>query len=570
MRGIVGLTLTGIGAFFIALALLLRFFVAGQAIKFPLDQFSTTTFTGNNVSYFYFKQLIDVTGVKAQETEFFEGDVEAGSSSTAVWEEATSIQDETNFRTISSTARRSAFNRTTGALVNCCGEFVGGSTSVNQSGQGFLWPIGTQKQTYDVFDPATLQPEPFRYTGTATVDGRLTDEFVEQVSNQQIGTRSVPAFLVGGSANSKAIVSVPEFLSETTTVWVDPGSGIPVYEIQNQTQTIQSGGTVQLVLFQGTLTETPASAASAAATASSFDLRKELLKDILPLVSLLLGLAMLIAGVVLTGRRLQGERPDYEGEEAAGLPQYAENGYYQPGLMENGYRPELPAASYQPALPQAGPRWQAQGGYPPGQAETGYGPGQADAGYPPVQQEAGYQPGQPEEVGFWPGFPGTGYPAGQPEAGYPPAPPAAGYQSGQYQQAGYQQGQFQADDYQSGQFQQPSYQPQAPQNGYQAQAPQNGYQPQAPQNGYQAGPVRDDGYWNGSAATGYPVGPPETDYPTEPPQDVYQTEQFPEVNGTPEYPGRVSDGIPRILEPRPEQPRVGRHSRGGRDRAPGG
>lgn len=543
MRGIVGLTLTGVGAFFIALALLLRFFVAGQAIKFPLDQFSTTTFTGSNVSYFYFKQLVDVTGVKAQETQFFEGDVEAGSSSTAVWEEATSVQDETNFRTISSTARRSAFNRTTGALVNCCGEFVGGSTSVNQSGQGFLWPIGTQKQTYDVFDPTTLRPEPFRYTGTATVEGRLTDEFVEQVSNQQFGTRSVPAFLVGGSPNSKAIVSVPEFISETTTVWVDPGSGMPVYEIQNQTQTIQSGGTVQLVLFQGTLSETPASASAAAATAGSFDLRKELLKDILPLISLLLGLAMLIAGVVLSGRRQQDERLDYESEEAAGLPQYAENGYYQSGLPGNGYQQALPAASYQPALPEARAGWQQEAGYPPGQPDTGY------------------QQGQPEEAGFWPGFPGTGYPPERPAASYPPAMPANGYQSGQFQQPGYQQGQFQQDDYQSGQFQQPSYQP---------QAPQNGYQPQAPQNGHQAAPASDDAYWNGYPANGIPVGPPGTDYPTGPPQDVYQTEQFPEVNGTPEFPGRGRDGDPRILEPRPEQPRVGRHSRGGRDRAPGG
>jgi hypothetical protein len=552
MRGIVGLTLTGIGAFFVALALLLRFFVAGQAIKFPLDQFSTTTFTGNNVSYFYFKQLVDVTGVKAQETQFFEGDVEAGSSSTAVWEEATSVQDETNFRTISSTARRSAFNRTTGALVNCCGEFVGGSTSVNQSGQGFLWPIGTQKQTYDVFDPTTLRPEPFRYTGTATVEGRLTDEFVEQVSNQQIGTRSVPAFLVGGSPNSKAIVSVPEFISETTTVWVDPGSGMPVYEIQTQTQTIQSGGTVQLVLFQGTLTETPASASSAAATAGSFDLRKELLKDILPLISLLLGLAMLIAGVVLTGRRQRGELSGYESEEPAGLPQYAENGYYQPGLLDNGYQEALPAASYQPALPEARPRWQQEAGYPPVQPDAGYQRGQLDAGYPPEQQEAGYQQGPAEEAGFWPGFPGTGYPPERPSAGYPPAMPAGGYQSGPFQQPGYQQGQFHAGDYQSGQFQQASYQPQAPQNGYQAE------------------PASDDGYWNGYPASGIPVGPPETDYPTGPPQDVYQTEQFPEVNGTPQFPGRGSDGDPRILEPRPEQPRVGRHSRGGRDRAPGG
>ncbi len=563
MRGIVALTLTGLGAFFVALAALLHFFVAGQAVKFPLNQFNQTTFSGSDVSYFYLKQLDDVTDVKVQATQFLEGDVEAGSSSTAVWEESTTIQDLTNFRNINSTARRSAFNRTTGALVNCCGEFVGGNTSVNQSGQGFMWPIGTQKQTYDVFDPITLHPEPFVYTGTSNVDGRLTYEFVEKVANQQFGTRTLPAFLVGGSGQST--VSAPEFVSETTTVFVDPGSGIPVYEVQSQTQTIQSAGTIQLVLYQGTLTETPASASAAVAMAASFDLRKQLLQDILPLVSVLVGLAMLIVGIALTGRRRGAELSGYESEASAGLPQGYVESDYPPGLLDNVFPQRHAVAGNPPAPPQNGARW--------------------------LPEAAGYQQGEAAEASSWPGYSGNGHQAEYPETG-PLALPAngyhqqeqfqqPGYQSGQFQQPGYQSGQFQQGDYQSGQFQQGDYRSgQFQQGDYQSgqfqqpdydsgQFRQPNHQSPVPQNGYEPGQAQGNGYWTGFGDNGYAAEPPETDYPTGPPQDVYQTDQFPEVNGTPEFPGRGSDGDPWILEPRPEQPRVGRHSRGGRDGAPG-
>ena len=43
MRRVLGLTLTGLGAFFLALALLLRFYLPGQVIKFPLNEYVVST-----------------------------------------------------------------------------------------------------------------------------------------------------------------------------------------------------------------------------------------------------------------------------------------------------------------------------------------------------------------------------------------------------------------------------------------------------------------------------------------------------------------------------------------------
>ena len=55
-----------------------------------------------------------------------------------------------------------AFDRRTAQLVNCCGASLNGDTSVRQSGLvGYVFPIGTQKQTYQVYDTTLKRPMPF-------------------------------------------------------------------------------------------------------------------------------------------------------------------------------------------------------------------------------------------------------------------------------------------------------------------------------------------------------------------------------------------------------------------------
>ena len=116
MRRVVGLTLTGLGAFFVAAALLLRFYVADQVIKFPLNEYVVLTFTGNGLSYFSVAQLKEVSGVSMRATSTFRGDVKAGSSSVAVWDNFTALEDVTNHQPIEYSSQRAAFDRRTGAL----------------------------------------------------------------------------------------------------------------------------------------------------------------------------------------------------------------------------------------------------------------------------------------------------------------------------------------------------------------------------------------------------------------------------------------------------------------------
>jgi len=159
MRRIVGLALVGLGAFLLVAALLTRTYVAGQLVKFPLNTYVKTTLIGKDVSYFSPKLVRPVTGATMQVTDTVKGDGAAGSSSTAVWDEFTYLYDRTNHAEFSYTTRRAAFDRRTAVLVDCCGANIGGNSSIRQTGlSGYVWPIGTQKQTYDVFDTTLLKP----------------------------------------------------------------------------------------------------------------------------------------------------------------------------------------------------------------------------------------------------------------------------------------------------------------------------------------------------------------------------------------------------------------------------
>ena len=105
MRRVVWSVLTGLGIFLIVLALLSRFFIPAQAVKFPLNEFTKTTMQATNASYFSPKFVNEESGVTLQATTTTKGDVAAaksvGSSNMAVWQTYTAIEDITHHTAVS-------------------------------------------------------------------------------------------------------------------------------------------------------------------------------------------------------------------------------------------------------------------------------------------------------------------------------------------------------------------------------------------------------------------------------------------------------------------------------------
>jgi hypothetical protein len=320
MRRTVGVTLTGLGAFLLVLALMSYFFLPGQIIKFPLNEYTVSQLVGTNVTYFSPASLSEVNGATVRVTATTQGNVSGGTASTAIWTTQTGIFDITHGGNpgvaISYPTETFAFNRRTGVLDNCCGALVGTSRP-HFGGQGYVWPIGTQKKNYQIFDTTLLKPEPAVFSGTATIDGLNTYIFVEHVTHQQYGTELVPGSFVGVSQSE---VTWPEDLTATNTYYVDPGTGSPVKEIQQQSETLvnPATGATALTLFNGTLTSTPGTVQAAVNTASSSDTEISIVQSIGPLIAGLVAIVLLVLGVVLM---VNSEGPDdyeYEDDEAVG------------------------------------------------------------------------------------------------------------------------------------------------------------------------------------------------------------------------------------------------------------
>jgi hypothetical protein len=307
MRRIVGLALVGLGAFLLVAALLARTYVAGQLVKFPLNTYVKTTLVGRDVSYFSPKLVRPVSGAMMQVTDTVKGDAAAGNSSTAVWNEFTYLYDRTNHAAFSYTTRRAAFDRRTAVLVDCCGANIGGNSQIRQTGlSGYVWPIGSQKRTYMVFDTTLLRPMPFRYAGTGTIHGIRVYRFVEKVPPTQSGTQQVPGSLIGSSQN---LVTLPEYYTTITTYWVDPQTGGVLdstsYSKQYLVNTVNGK---DLILFNGNLVMTPASVTTAVNLDATGRTELAWFELFGPLIAVLVGIVALVAGIVLVRRR--GDRPE--------------------------------------------------------------------------------------------------------------------------------------------------------------------------------------------------------------------------------------------------------------------
>jgi len=303
MRGTIGLILAGLGAFLILVAILLPTYVVGQVVKFPLNEYETATLQATNASYFSAASLSEKTGVTMEATYTIKGDASKGNSSTAVWNEYSYVYDVTNHQPVQQMSRTFAFDRRTGELVDCCGASVNGDTSVHQTGLvGYVFPIGTQQQTYQVFDTTLKKTMPFLYSGTADVRGIQAYEFVEDVAPTQIGTIQVPGSMVGSTS---ATVSAPEFDELHLIYYVDPETGALINVNEHQTTSLRNPatGATAVLLFDADLIATPATVTKVVALDSSGRNELTLLQTTLPIILGIVGGVALIAGILLARKR---------------------------------------------------------------------------------------------------------------------------------------------------------------------------------------------------------------------------------------------------------------------------
>ncbi|TMQ96735.1 DUF3068 domain-containing protein [Actinomadura soli] len=314
MRRQAGLILIGLGAFFLALAPLVRFYVADRVVVAPLNRYEVTRLESKNSTYFDQARLKLRTGVTLLAKNTVRGDVRAaGNDDIAVWDSTTNLYDTAvPAKPIEIQGFRIAFDRRTARLVNCCGSHVDGNGAVRMSGYGLLFPIAdVQKRDYPFYDMTTRQPVPMRFNAVEEVHGLTAHRFTQAVpltKTEAIDAR-MPARMLGLPANAGA-QKVDRYAEAYNTVWVDPRTGIPVKHRKNIRSTLRTAdGKGTMIIAQADLITVDKDQRSLVDTADGKALQIDGVRVYVPGAAILIGLALLAVGSYLTLTRTPAPGP---------------------------------------------------------------------------------------------------------------------------------------------------------------------------------------------------------------------------------------------------------------------
>ncbi|GAA4570542.1 DUF3068 domain-containing protein [Planotetraspora kaengkrachanensis] len=302
LRRAAALALAGAGAFLLTLVPLLRGFVHDRVIRVPLDHSSTSRLSAASATYFDTAAMRTRTGPVVL-TRALNGDAGAGDDEHAVWLESSSLDTEDGDR-IDYHERKVAFDRRTGAIVNCCGEYVDDDPTARQSGLAFRWPFGARKQDYAYFDTQVKRTLPMAYDGEESVDGVTTYRYRQHVPATKVEDVAIriPGKTLGLAGNRT--FTVTRWAQTERTVWVEPVSGVPVKSEERRRETFRTADGVERLTVLSADLRTPANEiALNEAEAQAYATWSRWLRTILPIGAAGSGVLLIGAGLWASRRR---------------------------------------------------------------------------------------------------------------------------------------------------------------------------------------------------------------------------------------------------------------------------
>ncbi|TDE30783.1 DUF3068 domain-containing protein [Actinomadura sp. 6K520] len=355
MRRPIGLLLIGLGAFFLTLAPLVRFYVADQVIVAPLNRYQVTLLESENATYFDQAELKTKTGVTLQAKNTVRGDVRAneGDDDIAVWDSTTNIYDTDNPENpIQIQAFRIAFDRRTSVQVDCCGTNVDGDSGVRMAGSyGLLLPLGNvEKKDYPVFDTTTKQIAPMEFNAVEEVHGLTTYRFTQTIpltKTAEMDVKLPPKML--GLPEDAGDQKVARYNEAYNTVWVDPRTGVPVKHRKNIRSTVQTAdGKGKMIAAQADLITVDKDQKAAVDLADSTALKINMVRSFVPGGAILVGLVLLFVGGFLGLSRGAAPPPP-------AAPRRSDGKFGDPGTPSGPPNPANPANPANPEEPAPGP-----------------------------------------------------------------------------------------------------------------------------------------------------------------------------------------------------------------------
>jgi hypothetical protein len=319
LRRAVALALVGAGAFLLTLVPLLHGYVYDKVIRVPLEHSSVSHLYTGAATYFDTAAMRARTGPVVL-TRALNGDPGAGDDERAVWLESSSLDTADGDR-IDYHERRVAFDRRTGAIVNCCGEYVDDDPEARQAGLAFRWPFGAQKRDYEYFDPQVKRTLPMVFDGQETVEGVTAYRYRQRVPATKIEDVAIriPGKTLGLPGDRS--FTVTRWARTERTVWVEPVSGVPVKFEEKRRETFRTAdGVERLVVLAADLRTPGNEIAVNEAEAAAYAAWSRWLRTILPIGAAGAGVLLIAVGIWASRARRRPRRGSAPAQDEQQVP----------------------------------------------------------------------------------------------------------------------------------------------------------------------------------------------------------------------------------------------------------
>lgn len=307
-------TVIGLGAFFLTMALLLRFYAYDKLAVVPLDQNTQQVVQDRNATFFDADKIAPGKGtlttkvtVVADKAASEKASDETGKD-VLVFNQWRSSDNNNEAPPMDASTGRVAIDRSTGEALDCCDTKVNGK---DQQYSGYLikFPFQTQKKQYDYWDGTVNKAVPMKYVGEEKVDGLNTYKFEGSVPLQKFRTQDVPRKIFGLSDQS---VLADRLYENKRTIWVEPETGVfmKVQENQHQILRIDAPGAKDVNALTTKSVMTPKTVQE---NVDEYGTKATLLKILrlwAPLALALLGLVLLIGGIAMSLRARRRQNGD--------------------------------------------------------------------------------------------------------------------------------------------------------------------------------------------------------------------------------------------------------------------
>jgi len=299
-RRTTGLVLLGLGAFALAAALAVHLFLVPTLVRLPLDQESTVAVVDEDATYLDRGALEQATGPVYVNLEV-KGDPTSpdASDDVAVWASGQSITDAEGNLITDPTETVNCLDRREAVAVAC------DSATGTIEGLTLTFPIGTEKQDYQVWNGNIGEPVTATYVGEEETEGVDVYRFEISVPETVIDEIQVPGRLAGDPA-ADGDVDAEVVYATDRYILVEPVSGKIVENVESPRIVLRGpDGTTGVSILDATLAPSDEALATSAdgAAESRDDIR--LVSAIIPWSAVALGIVLIAIGafLVLSARR---------------------------------------------------------------------------------------------------------------------------------------------------------------------------------------------------------------------------------------------------------------------------